>query len=245
VAVTIKCLKVSNRQMTQAVFTQLPKLSELITDDYELAGNVWGWVNYCPKGEDAEMRQFVVEVDGKLYRAASHAHSVSLHKPQTHDNYTVGAFLAFWDRIAAVGFAMLAESIKAKEDRNPCGKNGLNLGAFPPLSSVSVIQTWREDNRGNTRAAVGIWVEPDTALRTVFEHKYAYVLGSQGEFGRGAVPVAWHEGTAGFVASMARVTVAESREMAQTVIDGIVAHIEKLNQVRSLLRAADQLFIAV
>ena len=97
VSVTIKALKVNNRQMTQAVFNQLPKMETLVEmrdadtellKGYKLRGNLWGWVNYCPKDSDPELRQVVLEADGKLYRTSAPTEHVNLREPRTHDEFT-------------------------------------------------------------------------------------------------------------------------------------------------------------
>jgi hypothetical protein len=66
--VTIKALKINNRQMTQSIFRQLP--SEPLFDEttLEVAGTttVWGWVNYAPKDECG--KQFVVQKGDRLVR---------------------------------------------------------------------------------------------------------------------------------------------------------------------------------
>ena len=43
VTVTIKALKINNRQLTQAVFRQLPERSLIDAENVELLGLPWGW----------------------------------------------------------------------------------------------------------------------------------------------------------------------------------------------------------
>lgn len=69
--ISIHTLRVGKRQLTQAIFKQLPKC-ELFrvmrwAEEIELTGKVWGWVNYDLTRPDH--RNFVVEKDGRLYRS--------------------------------------------------------------------------------------------------------------------------------------------------------------------------------
>jgi hypothetical protein len=47
--VTIKTLTLSGKQMTLAVFRQIPEKSLFHPDTWEPQGIPWGYVNYCPK----------------------------------------------------------------------------------------------------------------------------------------------------------------------------------------------------
>ena len=74
-SVTIKTLRVDNRQLTQAVFRQLP-VQELINQEtIELKGRVWGWVNYNPDGP-SENRQFIQQQGEKLCRCPFHVRDI-------------------------------------------------------------------------------------------------------------------------------------------------------------------------
>ena len=70
--VTIRTLTIDNKQMTLAVFRQLPELGRLIVDnklDNEIS--LWGIVRYKIKdGDDSTDVWVVAEEDGTLYRAA-------------------------------------------------------------------------------------------------------------------------------------------------------------------------------
>lgn len=65
--ITIKALKVNNRQLTQAVFRQLPERKLIDESKPELIGLPWGWVNY-QAGDMAPGRQFVVQFGTSLAR---------------------------------------------------------------------------------------------------------------------------------------------------------------------------------
>lgn len=67
--VTIKTLRIENRQLTKAVFWQLPETKLLDLSTLEICGAIWGWVNTEPGGESCRRKQFVIEVNGVLYRA--------------------------------------------------------------------------------------------------------------------------------------------------------------------------------
>jgi len=65
VSVTIQSLTVSGKQMTLAVFRQLPK-AEIFDENVDIVGTPWGTVAYHIKDEGP--RWIVVEKDGLLYR---------------------------------------------------------------------------------------------------------------------------------------------------------------------------------
>lgn len=65
--ITIKALKVNNRQLTQAVFRQLPERSLIEESKPELIGLPWGWVNYR-SADMGEGRQFVAQFGTTLAR---------------------------------------------------------------------------------------------------------------------------------------------------------------------------------
>ena len=66
--VEIQVVKVSGKQMTQAVFKQLPYRRDW-QDIRDLGGTIWGWVNYWPVPDTiSERRRAVVfEARSKLY----------------------------------------------------------------------------------------------------------------------------------------------------------------------------------
>lgn len=64
--VTLQALRVDKKQMTLAVFRQLPA-AQLHKEDGELAfDSLWGWVKYDIAGEGSMW--FVTETGGRLYR---------------------------------------------------------------------------------------------------------------------------------------------------------------------------------
>lgn len=65
--VTIKALKVNNRQLTQAVFRQLPERELVDEEKIDLLGIPWGWVNYRTQDMGAG-RQFVAQFGRVLCR---------------------------------------------------------------------------------------------------------------------------------------------------------------------------------
>lgn len=71
--VTIKAIKINNRQMTHSVFRQLPTEPLFDETTLEIADNVniWGWVNYKPSGEEESGTQFVVQKGERLVRCPS------------------------------------------------------------------------------------------------------------------------------------------------------------------------------
>jgi hypothetical protein len=66
-SVTIKALQVSNRQMTQSVFRQLPERALIDEEKVELLGLPWGWVNHSISGQEGN-RQFVAQFGTTLCR---------------------------------------------------------------------------------------------------------------------------------------------------------------------------------
>jgi hypothetical protein len=65
--ITIKALKVDNRQLSQAIFRQLPERPLIDEAKVELLGLPWGWVNYEAAGM-GDGRQFVAQFGEKLFR---------------------------------------------------------------------------------------------------------------------------------------------------------------------------------
>jgi hypothetical protein len=67
VSVTIRSLRIDNRQLTQSVFRQLQERPLIDIEEPKLLGTIWGWVNYNP---DTHYwgRQFIVQFDQELYR---------------------------------------------------------------------------------------------------------------------------------------------------------------------------------
>jgi hypothetical protein len=79
-AVTIRTLWVGSKQLTQAVFRQL-RIRRLIEDapaDPKPLGTVWGWVNYTPAGEDAELCQLIVQFGDELSRCPIRVENANL-----------------------------------------------------------------------------------------------------------------------------------------------------------------------
>jgi hypothetical protein len=73
VEVSIKVLKIGNKQVTLAVFRQLPEEQIIDYDTGTFLGQPWGRVNYHPDSECQKMPahfHVVWEKEGKLYRAA-------------------------------------------------------------------------------------------------------------------------------------------------------------------------------
>ncbi len=71
VAIEVKVLRIGKRQMTQAVFRQLPH-ADVIDEDGNLRGTPWGYVNYhtpqtCP---DWHHLHVIWESGGRLWRDA-------------------------------------------------------------------------------------------------------------------------------------------------------------------------------
>ena len=67
-SVTIRSLRVNDRQLTESIFRQLPKRTLVDTEEVKLLGDdIWGWVNYDPDRSPAD-RQFVVQFGGILCR---------------------------------------------------------------------------------------------------------------------------------------------------------------------------------
>ncbi len=67
-AVSIKTLRVGTRQLTKAIWGQLPTHDPFDIISLELNGTIWGWVNSNP---DSYFRgkHFVMKKDGVLYRS--------------------------------------------------------------------------------------------------------------------------------------------------------------------------------
>jgi hypothetical protein len=82
-SVSIKTLRVDNRQLTQSVFRQLPVRELIDWRNLELLGTVWGWVNYTPAGEDARPTQFVTQFGALLARTPVWLHVV---QPLTYES---------------------------------------------------------------------------------------------------------------------------------------------------------------
>lgn len=77
--ITVQVMKLDRRQVTMAVFRQLPEVDPL-TAEGEWFGRPWGLVRYCPgkecrRGgpESVSHDHLVLEKDGVLYRAALRA----------------------------------------------------------------------------------------------------------------------------------------------------------------------------
>jgi hypothetical protein len=76
-AVTIRTLRLNDRQLTQSVFRQLPRRELINAETLELLGMVWGWVNYDPDASPKN-RQFVVQFGETLGRCPFWVRDVTL-----------------------------------------------------------------------------------------------------------------------------------------------------------------------
>lgn len=77
-SVTIRTLRVNDRQLTQSIFKQLPKRELVDTTQVKLlAEEIWGWVNYDPDHSPAD-RQFVVQLGATLCRCPFFMRHVSV-----------------------------------------------------------------------------------------------------------------------------------------------------------------------
>lgn len=70
-SVTIRTLRVGTKQLTQAVFRQLPTRDLVDEDTLKILGTVWGWVNYNPD-PIWNGRQFVAQFGEELCRCPLH-----------------------------------------------------------------------------------------------------------------------------------------------------------------------------
>jgi hypothetical protein len=69
-AVSVQAVKIDAKQMTQAVFRQLPNRNVLDLETGEILGSPWGWVNYFADGCHPGATLHVLWADaGKLYLA--------------------------------------------------------------------------------------------------------------------------------------------------------------------------------
>jgi hypothetical protein len=66
--VTIRTLRVNNKQLTQATFRQLPVRKLIDMQGPELKGTIWGWVNFTPPGCRDRDTQFIVQIGEELCR---------------------------------------------------------------------------------------------------------------------------------------------------------------------------------
>jgi hypothetical protein len=249
VSVTIKALKINNRQMTQAVFNQLPELEELIDtrdhegellETYRPVGNVWGWVNYCPKGGDAELRQFIVEIDGRLYRAASPIDTMRLLERMTHDFRARHDIRLLCDRLTTLVLAIIAEAASARRDEPPGHHGTFELGDFPGFGIIRAAY----DTQSYPNSEIVFWVDLAGRKLTLVDkwsNKHARAL----QWTNDGPEKPWHRYSEPLLKDMHKITEAGARDQAERVAHGIVAHIEKTNKFRATLAAAEQLFIAV
>jgi hypothetical protein len=67
-SVTIRTLRLNDRQLTLSVFRQLPKRHLINPETPELLGTVWGWVNYDCDSSPAD-KQFVAQFGDTLFRS--------------------------------------------------------------------------------------------------------------------------------------------------------------------------------
>jgi hypothetical protein len=106
-SVTIRTLRVGTKQLTQAVFRQLPSRNLVDSEKVELKGTVWGWVNFTPADEkpkaeyDDVPTQFVAQFGEELCRCPF----VVRHQSQ-HSSGVIGELRRRYDVCArAVAYA--------------------------------------------------------------------------------------------------------------------------------------------
>lgn len=91
VEVAIRVVRIGRKQMTLAIFRQLPE-REIIARDGTLDGIPWGWVNYEVPDAVAQ-RNFIYTRDGRLYRSlvvmSDHARPYQL----TGEKWTQGRYV--------------------------------------------------------------------------------------------------------------------------------------------------------
>jgi hypothetical protein len=75
-SVEVKVLTISGRQLTLAVFRQIPE-GQIITDDLKLAGTPWGIVRYCTKDCSSLSHLHVVWQDGQTLKRSGTSENVS------------------------------------------------------------------------------------------------------------------------------------------------------------------------
>ena len=68
VSVTLKAIQVGKKQMTKAVFRQLPTCTLVNGTTMEVDGDIWGWVNDSIP-DQSPGRNFIVQRGGRLYRS--------------------------------------------------------------------------------------------------------------------------------------------------------------------------------
>jgi hypothetical protein len=236
--ITIRALHVNNRQMTQAVFTQLPKaaLIESTDEDYEdldeyrLAGNVWGWVNFSPKGDDPEQRQFIADIDGRLYRCPSRVGNIMIYHPETWDDRVREdcQYLAI-DYLGDVAMAILARLARSPESgpRSDPRDTGFPLGDFPPLGRVRVRALYND----RIEYVAG---HADIILKSSFDDRQLAHLLQR-----------WRGGSIRHTPVPEKVPDEDcARTRAVERAASIGEHIRKMNAIREQLRFVEQLFIA-
>lgn len=79
VAVEVKALTISGKQVTLAVFRQIQEKQIIAWRDYTLNGVPWGWVNYHPDkcADQGEHRHVVWQNGSELFRATVYAPTAS------------------------------------------------------------------------------------------------------------------------------------------------------------------------
>lgn len=149
--VEVRTLTLGRKQVTLAVFRQLPE-APLVAEDGTLNGEAWGWVNYCPDrtcgtGGGDNHRHIVWQRDGELRR--SRVEDRALHG----NSYWLAEADAF---ISAHAHEVLDGRGRYWEGRLPTGNgrgeiyfkvSGVSLGAEIPdkLSrAASAWQAWAE-----------------------------------------------------------------------------------------------------
>lgn len=123
--VEVKTLTLSGKQMTLAVFRQLP-FGSLIDPDGYLAGRPWGHVNYHPDGckKLSWHRHVVWQRDGALYRDMVHRPRRTAHGricgPEIN-RYVQSLYCDSGHRSLPEGFVLGADAVFFSIQSQPCG----------------------------------------------------------------------------------------------------------------------------
>lgn len=101
VSVTIRAIQIDNKQMTQAVYNQLPAVS--LWDPVKEAprGIVWGWVNHCPRGcviKSVEHRHIIWQHGSALFRT-SFTHDGREYPSRSRARMDSPKFRAFLEKV--------------------------------------------------------------------------------------------------------------------------------------------------
>jgi hypothetical protein len=152
--VEIKALTVSGKQMTLAVFRQLPRM-KTTTNDAELwpDASYWGIVRYAIKDE-ADLWA-VIEIEGKLYRGPVENRDESYY----HDNARGNAELTEAARLARVArqARITAESELERGVGRPATHGSYPYGSYPDQPDDTLKA--RQDEWTEYRARVTTWAD--------------------------------------------------------------------------------------